>query len=135
MRLTPAITQRLVQIERALASAPRGGKQHVIAAACAELGVSHATLHRYLAAVAVRPERRQRSDAGTVALTRAEAVAVSAMLMASQRKTNKRLLSIGQAVEILRANGEISAERVDPASGEVKLLSDSAIARALRSYG
>ena len=135
MSLNPVLTHRLVQIAQAAAAAVNGGKQAVYGAACAELGISLATLHRYLKKVTVKPERKQRSDAGDVSLTREEAIAVSAMLMVSHRKNNKRLMSIGQAVEVLRANGEVRAERIDPATGEVLPLSDSAIARALRTFG
>ncbi|BEU96588.1 DDE-type integrase/transposase/recombinase [Acidovorax sp. DW039] len=134
MPLNPVIVSRLVQVHQAAQAAPHGAKQAVYDAACAELGMSHATLHRHLGTITVKQERKKRSDSGSVSLTRAEAVAISAVLMTSHRKTNKRLMSIGQAVEVLRANGEVRAERVDTATGEVVPLSDSAIARALRHY-
>lgn len=134
MSTNPAITQRLVQVAQAAATAPSGGKQAVYAAACAELGLSRATLHRHLQKVTVKPQRKRRSDAGAVQLSRDEAIVISALLMTSHRKTNKRLMSIGHAVEVARANDEIRAERTDPATGEVIPLSDSAIARALRHY-
>ena len=135
MPLSPAVITRLVQVALAAAAARSGGKQPIYDAACRELGISLATLHRQLKKVTVKPERKQRSDAGDVCLTREEAVTISAALMVSQRKTNKRLMSIGQAVEVMRANGEIRADRVDTDSGECLPLSDSAIARALRHYG
>lgn len=135
MPINPVLTQRLVQVAQAAATAPSGGKQAVYEAACRELRISLATLHRHLGKVSVKPERKQRSDAGEVSLPREEAIAISAALMVSHRKTNKRLMSIGQAVEVMRANGEVRAERTDPATGEVTPLSDSAIARALRAYG
>lgn len=134
MALNPATVARLVQLVQASAVAPRGTKQALVGAACQELGCSAATLHRHIAKVTVKPQRKQRSDAGEMLLTRTEAVALSALLMSSHRKTAKRLLSIGQAVDMLRANGEIRAEYTDPDSGEVKRLSDSAISRALREY-
>lgn len=134
MSLNPVIVGRLAQVLQAAQAAPRGGKQAIYEAACAELGMSTATLHRHLGKITVKPERKKRSDAGDMSLTREEAVAISAMLMTSHRKSNKRLMSIGQAVEVMRANGEVRAERVDPASGELVPLSDSAIARALRHY-
>lgn len=134
MPLNAVITQRLVQLAQCLDAAPAGGKQVLLDAATAELGVSRPTLYRYLKQVTVKPERKQRSDAGAVSLTRDEAKAISALLITSQRKNNKRLLSVGQAVEILRANGEIRAEYLDPASGELRSLSDSAIARGLREH-
>lgn len=134
MSLNPVIVGRLAQVLQAAQAAPRGGKQAIYAAACAELGMSAATLHRHLGKITVKPERKKRSDAGDVSLTRDEAVAISAALMTSHRKSNKRLMSIGQAVEVMRANGEVRAERTDPATGELVPLSDSAIARALRHY-
>ena len=134
MSLNPVIVSRLVQVRQAAQAAPRSGKQAIYAAACAELGMSTATLYRHLGKITVKPERKQRSDAGDVSLSRDEAVAISAVLMTSHRKTNKRLMSIGQAVEVMRANGEVRAERTDPTTGEVVPLSDSAIARALRHY-
>jgi hypothetical protein len=134
MALNPAIVARLVQLVQAIASAPRGTKQALYDAAGAELGMSAATLHRHLGKVTVKPQRKQRSDAGDVLLTREEAIAISAMLMSSHRKTAKRLLSIGQAVDIMRANGEVRAEVLDAETGEIRRLSDSAISRALRSY-
>lgn len=135
MSLNAATTQRLVAVAQAAATAGAGGKGAIYTAACAELGISLATLHRHLSKVVMKPTRKQRSDAGTVSLTRDEAKAISAILMTSQRKNNKRLLSIGQAVEILRANREIRAEYLDDATGELRPLSDSAIARALRVHG
>ncbi|MDP3652436.1 MAG: integrase [Rhodoferax sp.] len=134
MALNPAIVARLVQLVQAASSAPRGTKQALYDAAGAELGMSTATLHRHIGKVTVKPERKQRSDAGDVQLSREEAIAISALLTTSHRKTGKRLLSIGQAVDTLISNCEIRAESMDAATGELKRLSDSAIARALRSY-
>lgn len=134
MALNPAIVQRLVQLVQATAAAPRGGKKALYDAACSELGMSRPTLYRHIEEVAVKPQRKKRSDAGDVLLTRDDAIAISAALMVSHRKTGKRLMSIGQAVEVMRANGEIRADRTDPDTGEVTPLSDSAISRGLRSY-
>lgn len=134
MSINPATTHRLVQVAIAAAAAPSGGKQAIYAAACAELGISPASLHRHLQKVTVKPERKQRSDAGDVWAERDECIALSAILMTSQRKTGKRLLSITQAVATARANNEVRFERIDPESGELLQLSDSAIARALRHY-
>jgi len=128
------MTQRLVEIARDAFAAGHGNKEAVYAAACAELGISRATLMRALCEVSVRAARRQRSDAGDVALARPEAVLISALVMETMRKNGKRLYSIGQAVEILRSNGEIRAERIDAATGECLPLSEGAIARALRTY-
>lgn len=135
MRISATLTQRLVQVAAQAAAAPVGCKQAVLKAACEELCISLPTLYRHLDKLTVKPERKQRSDAGAVNLPRKEAVTISALLMVSHRKSNKRLMSIGQALEILRANGEVRAERIDPATGEIRPLSESAVSRALRSYG
>ena len=131
---SPAVMQRLLHVSQAAATAPRGGKAGVYAAACAELGCSLPTLHRWLKDVRVAPVRKQRADAGAVALTRQEALTISAFLMESHRKTGKRLMSMGEALEILRANGEVKAQRIDPATGELLPLSAAAVAAALRTY-
>lgn len=135
MALNPSIVQHLVQLVQATACCPRGGKQALYTAACAELGMSAATLHRKLGQVTVKPTRKQRSDAGSAQLCRDDAIAISALLVTSARKTGKRLMCIGQAVDMLLANGEIKPFVLDAETGELTRLSDSAIARALRSYG
>lgn len=135
MSISATLTQRLVQVAALAAAAGSGGKQAVYRAACQELSISLPTLYRHLAKVTVKPERKQRSDAGAVSLPRAEAALISAFLMVSHRKTNKRLMSIGQALDILRANNEVRAERTDMVTGEVSKLSASAVSRALKHYG
>ena len=135
MSISATLTQRLVQVAAQAVAAPAGGKKAVYLAACQELSISLPTLYRHLDKITVKPERKQRSDAGAVSLPREEAVVISALLMVSHRKSNKRLMSIGQALDILRTNGEVRAERTDPSTGEVLPLSESAVARALRGYG
>lgn len=131
--VNPAIVPRLVQLSEALARAKHGEGKALKEQACIELNIGNATLHRYLHQVSVRAQRKQRSDSGVVVLPREEALLISALLMSSLRKTGKRLMSIEQAVEILRANGEVKADYVTP-DGEVKQLSTSAIASALKTY-
>lgn len=133
--LTPAVNERLVQVAQAAALAEHGRKTEIYLAAAAELGMTPRWLMKQLSAVAVRAPRRRRSDAGKVTLARTEAELVSALLMESLRKNNKRLLSIGQAVDTLRANGLIKAARLDEDTGELIPLCDSAVAQALRGYG
>ena len=60
---------------------------------------------------------------------------ISALLMESTRKNGKRLYSVADAIETLRANGMIRAEFLDTATGELRPLSESTISRALRTYG
>ncbi len=134
MAITPATTQRLLQAWQDIQSAGHGDKQPILNAACSELGINAATFYRHIDKIAPKAPRKRRCDAGVVALTRNEALVISALLHSSLRKNSKRLLSITQAMEILRANGEVRAEFTDPASGEIRPLSDSAIANALRVY-
>lgn len=135
MARSAALTQRLVAIAAAAAAAGHGKKGAIYDAACAELALSKPTLLRALKEVTVKPERKRRSDAGATNVTRDEALIISAALMASLRKSaTKRLLSIDDAVDTMRANGEIRCERIDPDTGEVFQLSTSTIIRALRTY-
>lgn len=129
------MTERLVAVAQAARAAGHGGKGPVYEAACRELGLSLPTLLRKLKGVAVSTPRKRRADAGQTALSREEAMVISALLIESTRKNGKRLYSLGDAVQTLRANGMIRAEFLDTESGEIRPLSDSTIARALRSYG
>lgn len=129
------MTERLVAVAQAARAAGHGSKGPVYEAACLELGLSLPTLLRKLKGVAVSTPRKRRADAGQTALSREEAMVISALLIESTRKNGKRLYSLGDAVQTLRANGMIRAEFLDTESGEIRPLSDSTIARALRGYG
>ncbi len=131
--VTPPINEALVHAR--LGDVERGSKGVLIDELCAATGRSRSTVYRLLRETTLRPQRRQRSDAGEVALTRDEAKLICAMVMEGMRKNGKRLYTIDRAVEVLRANDAIRAERIDPDTGECKPLSTSAIARALRVYG
>lgn len=135
MPLTPALAETLARVALAAAQAPHGKRGAIYAAATLELGISLPTLMRHLRALTVRPARKRRSDAGSTCLSLEDARLISAMLMESHRKNGKRLLSIGQAVEILRANGEVAALRVDKVTGHAAPMCERTISRALRSYG
>ncbi|MFZ5513905.1 MAG: integrase [Pseudomonadota bacterium] len=133
--MSAALTERLVCIARQAREAGHGGKAAVYAAACAELGMSRATLLRRLREVAVCTPRKRRADAGAFSLGEEEARMISAVLTEATRKNGKRIMGLGTAVDMLRANGVIRAEIIDEATGEVRPLSASAILRALRGYG
>lgn len=132
--VTGALAHELVAIAQQVHSAGHGGKEAIYRDACARLGLSRATLLRKLAKVTLKNPRKQRTDAGQYQLSRDEAILVSAALMESHRKKDKQLKSVGEAVAMLRANGEVKAQRVDPDTGEIVPLSDSAITRALKGY-
>ncbi|MBF0802928.1 MULTISPECIES: DDE-type integrase/transposase/recombinase [unclassified Neisseria] len=132
--MNAAMTERLAEIAREAEQRGHGSKTAYLKEQAAELGLSLATLHRKLEAVVLKPKRKRRADAGKSALTREEAQMISTLVMETMRKNGKRLTTVGAAVEMLRANGAIAAEKVDEATGEITRLSDSTIIRALREY-
>lgn len=133
--MSAVITQRLVDLARALQREGKGRRTAMCQAAAQELGLSLSTLYSKLKEVTVAPEqRKRRSDAGKSDLTREEALTISAALMESARHNEKRLYSLEDAVNALRTSGMIRAEVVNKDTGELRPMSISAIGRALRSY-
>ena len=132
--MNAAMTERLAEIAREAEQRGHGGKTAYLKEQAQALGTSLATLHRKLEVVVLKPSRKRRADAGKSALTREEAQIISTLVMETMRKNGKRLTTVGAAVEMLRANGEIEACRVDEETGEITKLSDSTIVRALREY-
>lgn len=127
--------ERILTAAQAAATARHGEKGSLVSAACAATGQSRATVYRQLRQLTVRPERAQREDKNSTSLTREEAQAISALVMNSHRKNNKQLLTVARALDVLRYDGVVRAERVVPGSGEVLQLSAEAVERALRIYG
>lgn len=132
--MSAALTERLVALTQEVRSAPHGAKSAIYAQASAELGLSVPTLHRKMAEVALRPRRKRRSDARESGLPVEEARLISAMLMESTRRNGKRLMSVEQAVEILRSNGKVLAGGIDNETGEIVHFSTPTVSRALRLY-
>lgn len=133
--MSAAINERLFSVAQAARAAGHGGKGAIYQAACAELGISLAKLHRKLGELTVKKERKQRKDAGDTSLGRNEAMIISGLLMESTRRNGKRLYSVADALEAARANGLVRAEYIDNGTGEVRLLSESTVHRALRAHG
>lgn len=134
--MSAVFNEQLQAIAREARAAGHGGKTVIYEQACEQLGISLATLHRKLKELTtMKAPRKQRSDAGTSALTHEDALMISGTLQETRRQTDKRLWSIEDCVEALRSNGFITAGRVDEATGEFLPLSASAILRALRAYG
>jgi transposase InsO family protein len=127
--------ETLLDVQRRAQAAGQGGMGGVYAAACEHLGLSRATLMRRLNEVAVKPPRKRRSDAGSTSLSLADAQQLSAVLMEGYRANNKSIQALNLALVRLRANRPEFAESVDPGTREVRPLSESACARALRQYG
>ncbi|MDZ7887731.1 MAG: DDE-type integrase/transposase/recombinase [Pseudomonas sp.] len=132
--MSAVITQRLVDLDRQLQSAAHGQGTTLCKSTAQELGMSLATLYRKLKEVRVSAPRKRRADAGQSALSREEALTISAAIMESARRNEKRLYALGDAVEALRASGMIRAEALDKKTGELRPLSLSTIARGLYSY-
>lgn len=133
--MNPVLIDRLVSIASAVDAVGHGNKEPIYQAACEELQMSRATLIRKLGEIRPKLPRKRRADAGKTALTREEALTISALLTESTRKNGKRLYSVADAVAELRANNMITAEFIDQATGEIRPLSESAIIRAMRGYG
>lgn len=131
--MNPALIEMLIDVQARAEAAGHGGKCAVYDDACRRLAMSRATLMRRLSQVVMKPERKRRADAGTCMLSLDEARIISAFLMEGFRANNKKVLSIGKALEVLREDGRVRAEWTD-ADGVVRLLSESAVARALRKY-
>lgn len=131
---TPQQIAAVARYAERLEGLAHGERGAVVSEACAELEVKPATFYRWLAPHTVHA-RKRRSDAGAFALPEAEALVIAAYLNDATRAQGKRLPDVSQAVADLRANGLIRAERIDPATGEIFVLSDSAVLRALHHYG
>lgn len=132
--MNPAMIERLKAVESQAAALGRGARSAFLKRQAEEMGMSLATLYRKLEAVCVKPTRKRRADAGKTELKIEEAKMISAVLIEAMRRNGKRLMSVGQAVEMLRANGKIEAARVDTETGEVLPLSENTVVRALKTY-
>lgn len=132
--MSPALIEALLEVARHARDAGHGGKEAVYADACRHLGLSRATLLRHLKAATVQAPRKRRADAGQVSLSRTDAQLLSAALMEGYRANDKAIHSLKLALQRLRANRPGFACVVDAQTGELLPLSDSACARALRTY-
>lgn len=132
--MSPALIEALLDVQRRAAAAGHGGKEAVYADACQQLNMSRATLMRRLKEVSVQPQRKRRSDAGTTSLTLADAQELSSKLMEGFRANDKSIHALKLALERIRAHNPLFASVTDPATGEVRPISCSACARALRAY-
>lgn len=130
----PAYIRQLVGIADEVAAVGHGDKESIYQRACAQLGKSRATLLRHLKQVAVSKPRKRRSDAGQVTLSLDEADIISAYCLEGYRKNNRKITPLSEAIDVLRKNKLIIAATLDTETGELVPLSESAIARALRTY-
>lgn len=124
----------LLEVRAAADAAGHGGKEQVYADACARYGWSRSSLMRWLGQLAAAPVRKRRSDAGQLALTLDDAQLISAVLLEGVRANGKQTAALVGVLEKLRANRPGLACSVDAATGELRALSASAVARGLRHY-
>ena len=132
--MNPALIERLQAVYRQAENMGRGERSAYLKQQAAELGMSLATLYRKLEAVAVKPERKRRSDAGNTTLSLADAQRLSTHMMEGYRANDKSIQALKLSLEQLRAESPLFASAIDPETGETRQLSDSACARALRAY-
>ena len=130
-----AADPRIVEAAGEWWRAGHGTKSEVVQRLAAELGVSYATAYKRIGEVAMKRPRKRRSDAGSCAITEREAELIWAMVRETTRQTGTGALTVMDAVNTLRANGQIEAARVDKATGEWKPYSESVIRGALRRFG
>ena len=135
MSLNPVLIAYLCDVAAKASAAPHGEKEAVYAAACAHARMSRATLLRKIKEVTVKPTRKKRSDAGESQLSLEDARRLSGEFMQGFRANDKAIMKMPLVLERLRANIPGFAEWTNPATGEVRKLSESACARALRGYG
>lgn len=130
---TPAQHAELATLAARLDAAAHGEKVALVEAAASGMGVTPATIHRWLCDHR-HSDRKRRSDAGKFCFTREEAVQVAGVVKEGLRDSGQQIITLMDAVAWCRANGLIRAERVDKATGEVTPLSEASIARALKHY-
>lgn len=129
-----AMAQKLAEIARSCDEMGNGEKTAYLKQQAQSLGISLPTLYRKLKGFSVVAPRKRRSDAGKTALSFEDAQKISALIVETMRKNGKRMVTVDEALNILMANNEIDAVRVDKETGEVMRLSHSAVSRALRLY-
>jgi len=141
----PVIDDVLRTAAQRMHATPHGGRRAIAIEAAERTGLSIATVYRRLTALLprtstvsasgeIRAGRKQRSDAGSSALTADEARIISTYLSETVRGTEKQLAALQNAVTELRTNGLINAGRVNPDTGEFIPMSVSAINRALKVH-
>ena len=131
--LTPAHIEAIVRAN--IAALPRGQKTAAVQALADQFGRSYQTVYRAMKAITVRPPRRRRSDAGAHALPLAEARRISMWVLEGVNKKGKRIRSLEQTLRELRYAGQVRAESISAATGEIVPLSVSAVSAALKAYG
>lgn len=127
-------TEQIVALADELRRAAHGARGEIKRRACAQMGISLASLHRLLNAHTAQSARKTRADSGTVCINQDDAKKVAALVMAGVRQNGKQTMTIERAWRTLTRAGEIN-EIVDGETGAIITPSRTTLARALAHYG
>lgn len=130
---TPQQQATLADLAWRLEVCARGEAGGLIAEAAESLGISPSTVHSWLKPHRLS-QRKQRSDAGRSSVARADAALVAATLMHGGRLNGKQNAKLCDVADVLREGGMAKLERTNAATGEIVPVSNSTIARALKTY-
>ncbi len=133
--MNPALIQQLQNVSLRAQQAGYGNKGTVYGQAASQLGMSVDKLRRLIKQAVVTKPRKKRNDTGATNLSLDDARMISGYIMETIRKSGQQLGTVGEVMDVLRANGVIDATRLDKQTGELVELSESAVARALTGYG
>lgn len=125
-RLTPEQTRLVGEAARRLAAAEpcSGARGLIVRDLAGALGVSMNTAYVYLRKLGgFESGKKTRADKGRTGVGHKVCREISGLMLEARRKTGKQIMSLKQAVEILRGNGE-----------EI-MHSPETISRAMRLYG
>lgn len=100
--------ETLIAARDAIARAGHGQKSQIVEQTAATLGCSVATVYRKLEEAGLDTGRKRRRDAGESAMTVDELRLVSGLLFTSRRDNDKQLLTVEDALEILRHSGQLN---------------------------
>jgi hypothetical protein len=106
---SPAEWELMLEALQAIQAAPHGQKARIVQATCAALQISPPTFYRRLEQAGLDTGRKTRSDAGNTSMPLAELRLVSGVLVASRRDNDKQLLTVEDALDMLRASGQLKS--------------------------
>lgn len=104
-------------------SAKHGTKSTLIKEASLFLNCSNDTIYKRLNELGLVKSRKSRSDKNNSKISKEECLKISGMLRSSRRDTDKKLLPMSAAIDILKANGDLSSD-----------VSDAHLGRMLKKY-
>ena len=134
MALTPDRIISLKAAADALAAAGHGKKTEIATKHAGMLDCDVKTLYRQISEAGFSAPRKRRSDAGKLSIDKDEALAVMALKKSAQRANGKDNLAVGDAGELVRANGIAALGRLDKTTGELVPVSDTTLRRAIRAH-